>query len=194
VFTKAHHWFLSSASPLSRPFPLRYILILSFHLRLGLLHGLFTLSSPPPKFCMNILSPPIHAISHPLSFHRPNDIWRTVLILKVLSHAIIWNRLYLHPPPSGGRNMIVSDANKTPVMTPVGRFQICIQDSRLPDWNANQMPAMVSVRVRMQKRGAYLHGTERHDVEVSSQNYISEARVWISAPRPKTLGGFRDFI
>ena len=64
------------------------ILILPSHLGLGLLQGLFTLRSPTKILYEYTLSP-MHAAFHPILLHNPNIIWRTVLILKVVSHAMI---------------------------------------------------------------------------------------------------------
>jgi hypothetical protein len=91
VFTRARHWSLSWArwilSTSSRPLPLRSILILSYHLCLGLPSGVF-----PSDFPTNILYAFfIYACyvphqSHPWFCH-PNNIWRSVQVRKVLMRS-----------------------------------------------------------------------------------------------------------
>jgi hypothetical protein len=90
VFTRAFHWALSSArsiQPISpHPISLRFILMLSSHLSLGLPSGLY-----PPGFTTKILTCihllPMRAICpapHPPPDHS-NHVWWKVQVMKLLT-------------------------------------------------------------------------------------------------------------
>jgi hypothetical protein len=81
VFTKVHHWTLSGAkciqSTTSYPISLRFILILSFHLFLGLPSGLF-----PPMFKDDLSNCRMFVIY---------ELERNILCV-VLRETRVWNR------------------------------------------------------------------------------------------------------
>jgi hypothetical protein len=85
VFTRALHWSLSSARSI-RPNSLRSILIFSFHIRLGLPSGLFSLAFPPKSY-INSSSPHACYMSRPS--HPPwSDLsyytWRKTQLMKLI--------------------------------------------------------------------------------------------------------------
>jgi hypothetical protein len=96
VFTRARHWFLFWArriqSTASHPISLRSTLILSFHLRLGLLSGLFEIYGR--KFCTFLISPMLTTCSTQLILF---DLITLMLFVKSsmyeLHHYAVFSRL-----------------------------------------------------------------------------------------------------
>jgi len=89
VFTTSRHWSLSWArythSTRSHTIYLKSLLILSYHLRPGLPSGLFHPGSPIKSSYAFLISRVLHSCpSHSPWVHRPNYIWWSVDVMKLL--------------------------------------------------------------------------------------------------------------